>query len=264
LHYLSERKRKIYSQFQLYLVAVLLFIFVATTASIARQTDKAPNQWVVSDSLAVEMIHKGIWVHTSIKKLSNGMVFPGNGMIVQDGEELILIDTAWGVEHTRNLLDWIDAELSLRVTKAIITHFHDDSMGGTPVLKERGIPFFAHPLTIELAEDRDLPLPQPIDNLNAGEGITLSNIKVFYPGPGHSKDNLVVWVPYGKVIFGGCAVRSPEFPGQGNIADADIEHWPKAIRSVLQKYPDVQIVVPGHGKTGDVSLLLHTINLFAD
>lgn len=234
------------------------------SVSNAQKADAGSWKWIISDNLTVKKIQDGIWIHTSQKKLDNGYIFPGNGMIVQNGDELILVDTAWGVDHTRELFNWIDSELKLPVTKAIVTHFHDDSMGGAPVLTEGGIPFFAHPLTIQLGKNEGTPLPEPIRELKAGDAITISNVEVFYPGPGHSEDNLVVWVPQAKVIFGSCAIRSPEFPGKGNTADANTKNWPKAIRRVLEKYPDVKVVIPGHGNFGDDSLLLHTINLFQE
>ncbi len=36
--------------------------------------------------------------------------------------------------------------------------------------------------------------------------IKINNIslEVFYPGEGHSKDNITIWIPEYKVLFGGC------------------------------------------------------------
>ena len=72
----------------------------------------------------------------------------------------------------------------------------------------------------------------------------------------------MVWVPEAEVLFGSCAVRSPDFPGTSNTADADLAGWPVAIGRVQKRYPHAKIVVPGHGAPGDASLLSHTIRLF--
>jgi glyoxylase-like metal-dependent hydrolase (beta-lactamase superfamily II) len=85
---------------------------------------------------------------------------------------------------------------------------------------------------------------------------------VFYPGRGHSADNLVVWLGSGKILFGTCAVRSPTFSGKGNTADASLDEWPESIRSVRARYPEARVVVPGHGPVGSTDLLDHTIALF--
>jgi glyoxylase-like metal-dependent hydrolase (beta-lactamase superfamily II) len=71
----------------------------------------------------------------------------------------------------------------------------------------------------------------------------------------------VVWVPEAKVLFGGCAVREAATSSAGNTADADMASWPEAIRRVRARYPEAEVVVPGHGEPGDAELLDHTIEL---
>ena len=81
---------------------------------------------------------------------------------------------------------------------------------------------------------------------------------VFYPGAGHTEDNVVVWLANEKILFGGCFVKSLQNKNLGNTGDADISEWPNSIQKVLNRYPDVKVVVPGHGKIGNISLLTHT------
>jgi glyoxylase-like metal-dependent hydrolase (beta-lactamase superfamily II) len=45
------------------------------------------------------------------------------------------------------------------------------------------------------------------------------------------------------------------------VADADVAEWPASIRRVLERYPQAEVVVPGHGEVGGVELLRHTITL---
>jgi glyoxylase-like metal-dependent hydrolase (beta-lactamase superfamily II) len=86
-------------------------------------------------------------------------------------------------------------------------------------------------------------------------------LEVFYPGPAHSRDNVVVWLPGQRVLFGTCAVRAAGTTALGNVADADVAEWPASIRRVLERYPQAEVVVPGHGEVGGVELLRHTITL---
>lgn len=243
------------------MLTVVWLCLTLTGCSSPSDTDDR-NEWSISENLTIRTIAHGVWVHTSRQTLSNGDTFPANGLLVRNENELILVDTAWGAALTEDLLNWIDAELKLPVTRAVITHFHADSMGGAAVLAARGIPFIAHPLTLTLGASEGVPLPESISELEHGNTAHTGNVEVFYPGPGHSRDNLVVWLPEAKIVFGSCAVRSPEFPGQGNTADADVDNWPRAIQQVLERYPDAETVVPGHGEPGGVELLTHTIGLF--
>ena len=238
-----------------------LLFFIGVAAGPAAASD-APQTVRLSERLAITEVRPGVWVHTSYMDLGNGVIFPGNGLLVRDGDGLVLVDTAWGAEATAELVDWATTELGMPVERAVITHFHDDSMGGMPVLAERGIPAFTGPVTLELGADQGVPLPEPLNSLEQGHAVSFGNVEVFSPGPGHSHDNLVVWVPEAKVLFGSCAMRSPTYPGLGNTADADLAHWPQAIRNARDRYPEVEVVVPGHGPPGGPELLDHTIGLF--
>ena len=67
----------------------------------------------------------------------DGAVYPSNGLIVRDGDELLLIDTAWGAKNTAALLAEIEKQIGLPVTRAVSTHFHDDRVG-VDVLRAAG------------------------------------------------------------------------------------------------------------------------------
>ena len=235
-----------------------LYFFSVTAAEVDPRTVTE-----ITGNLSVTEIAPGVWVHTSRRTLDNGFLFPANGLLVRDREALILIDTAWGPELTEALIGWIREELKLPVAQSIITHFHGDRMGGTAVLKKHGIPFYANPLTLKLGVNEGVPLPLALEGLEQmGGKVKMGILEVFYPGPGHTDDNLVVWLEREKILVGGCAVRSPVFKGLGNTADADLQYWPLAIQNILENYPNVGIVVPGHGPHGDRSLLNHTKELF--
>ena len=81
---------------------------------------------------------------------------------------------------------------------------------------------------------------------------------VFYPGAGHTEDNIVVWLASEKILFGGCFIKSLQHNNLGYTGDADINEWSNSLQQVINRYPDIKLVVPGHGKNGDVSLLTHT------
>jgi len=86
-------------------------------------------------------------------------------------------------------------------------------------------------------------------------------VSVYYPGAGHTEDNIVVWLPKEKILFGGCLVKSLHAKHLGYTEDAVISEWPNSIQKIINRYPDIKLVVPGHGSIGDVSLLTHTQKL---
>ncbi len=135
-------------------------------------------------------------------------------------------------------------------------------MGGTPALEARGIPSWAHPLTLELGVGEGVPLPRALDRLEVGGTLGIGEMEVFYPGPAHTRDNLVVWLPDLKLLFGTCAIRPGTSSSLGNTADADLSEWPRSIQRVKDRFAGVELVVPSHGRVGSHELLDHTIGLF--
>ena len=241
---------------------IILLLLTLAVVDPAAAPGSARPAWEVTDGLHVEELADGVWVHTSWRTLENGTRFPSNGLLVRDGLELYLVDAAWGREPTAVLLDWIDGTLGLPIGAAVFTHFHDDRMGGAADLAAREITAYAHPQTKQLAStETGHPLPTALVDLAQGP-ISMGPLEIYYPGPGHTEDNLVVWIPSSKVLFGGCAIRPATLNGLGNTADARVDLWPRAVERVKDRYGAAQIVVPSHGPPGGPELLSHTLEQF--
>ena len=86
-------------------------------------------------------------------------------------------------------------------------------------------------------------------------------IEVFYPGAGHTPDNVVVAVPRAGILFGGCLIRPAGAQNLGNTTDADVAAWADSVRAAAARYPAARLVVPSHGVPGGRGLLDHTIAL---
>ena len=91
-----------------------------------------------------------------------------------------------------------------------------------------------------------------------------TSVQVLYPGGGHTRDNIVVWLPASRILFGGCLVKADSAESLGYIADADLASWPGAITMLLHRFPRARIVVPGHGAVGGRGLLKHTLALLRE
>lgn len=224
----------------------------------------APRVREISPDLRVEEIRPGLWLHTSWGVLDDGSRFPSNGLVVEAGDSLVLIDTAWGEPETERLLAWIDTAFAAPLRGAVVTHWHDDRTAGIGALRRRGIPVRGHPLTARLTAEKGAPAPDALAGLDApGSAVAVGGVEVFFPGPGHTFDNVMVWVPSAGALFGGCAVRELATTSLGNTADGDLREWPVSIERARARYGSaVSVVVPGHGSPGGADLLEHTRGLF--
>lgn len=218
----------------------------------------------VADSLApdvrVQQIADGVWVHITQSDSASGSI-PANGLLVQADAQMVMIDAGWNNQQTALLLDWADRALGTPVRVVIPTHFHGDRTGGLEEVLLRGIRVLALDSTVARLSDalRD----QPIERFHSARTLTLGtrSLELFAPGPGHSPDNIVVWLPGSSVLFGGCFVKSADAEDLGNLSHADVNRWPTSMKTVIARYGNARSVVPGHGDVGGRELLTHTLRL---
>jgi metallo-beta-lactamase class B len=160
------------------------------------------------------------------------------------------------------LLAWARHALRHPVRRAIITHSHADRSGGVATLAAAGVPSFGLALTRDLLKRNNLASVEALPDLERQPWRGWDDLEVRFPGPGHTPDNIVVWVPSAKVLFGGCLLKSTTAPDLGYIDEAVLDRWPETMRRVREAYPDVKLQVPGHGTIqGDA--VAHTLALLA-
>jgi metallo-beta-lactamase class B len=185
-----------------------------------------------------------------------------NGMVVDCKSGVVLVDACWNDLQAATLLEMVKERFHKPVLLAIITHSHVDRIGGIRTFLKNGIKVISTQLTAQLARKAGYPEPSP--ELGPDDTILQvgdTSIEAFYPGPGHTQDNITVWVPDDRVLFGGCLIKSKESTNLGNIADADLPNWANSIRNLVRKFPNAKNVIPGHGQRGNMELLQHTIAL---
>jgi len=191
----------------------------------------------------------------------NGTPYPSNGMYLITDDGVVMLDTPWDTNQVKPLLDSIQAKHNQKVRLCISTHSHGDRTAGLEILKRNGVKTFTSFKTDSISI---------LDNEKRAEfhflndtTFTIDNLKIetFYPGAGHSKDNLVLWIPSLKMLYGGCLIKSTVAFNMGNTDGADIDSWINVISKLMSKYTDAIYVVPGHFKYGNFTTLQHTLDL---
>lgn len=211
--------------------------------------------------IKLEKLNDTVFIHTSYGKLSNGSWFPANGLVINTTQGIILIDIPWNDKLTTQLIKKLYKLTKHKVNFCIITHAHEDRMGGINTLKKKEIAVFSTQLTSDQAASKRYTLP---DRILSTLPLDTLGIEVFYPGKGHTVDNVVVYLKTSHILFGGCLIKSIDHYDLGNIQDAVLDQWPISIKNVMRKFPDAIGVIPGHGREGGKELFQHTLNLLVD
>jgi metallo-beta-lactamase class B len=203
----------------------------------------------------------GIWRHVTYKEMEEWGRVPANGLIVIDQDKAIMVDTPWTPEQTAVLLDWVEKNLKAKVEAVIVSHSHVDCLGGLPEIHKRGITSIGLKKTRELALAAGVEAPKRTFTDEYKINVGKKEVELYYPGPGHTDDNIVTWIADEKVLFGGCLVKAGDATNLGNTAEADLAAWPATLTKVKSRYPQARLVVPGHGDPGGPELIDHTLEL---
>lgn len=228
-------------------VVVLLFMSLVATGQ--------------NTKLKIEHLKGSLYTYTTYN-LFSGNPFPSNSMYVVTNEGVILLDTPWDKNQFEPLLDSIEKKHNKKVVMCISTHYHDDRTAGLDYYKAKGIATYSSKRTYDLCTANGNPRAEKYFEKDTVFTFGKYKIETFYPGEGHTGDNIVIWFPQEKVLYGGCFVKSTENDGLGNIADANLKEWGSSMKKLIDKYPSPAYVVPGHFKGAPGSKALkHTLKL---
>lgn len=253
-------------------------------AGCARQpkTCGCSNQIALGTDLRVREVAAGAF------EITHAVPWPANALLVEMADRtLVLVGTPYTPEATVRVLAWARERFGQRSVVAINNGFHVDNLGGNAALREARIPIYGSDRTVALlrergertrqhilsmigdptsvayAEQKKVPYLPPDHVFPADQGLVLTfggeEVRVLFPGPSQAPDKLAVYFPSRKLLYGGCMILAG---GKvGNIADADLDAWPAAVRA-LTTLP-VKIVIPGHGDRLDPGLIQNTLDVLA-
>lgn len=238
-----------------YLFALsLVFIFVTSSAQINGTAR-------VSDDIELIRLSANAYIHVSHSEIPGYGRVASNGLVFINKGKAFLFDTPANDALTEMLVLYIENKLKAGITGFVPNHWHSDCMGGLAYLRKRQIKSYANKLTIEQAKIHSLPLPDQAFSDSLHLRLGKKEILLYYPGPAHSTDNIAVWIPSEKILFAGCMIKSMDSVNLGNIADGDMQEYPETIKRLMARFPEAEIVIPGHGAYGGPELITHTLEL---
>jgi metallo-beta-lactamase class B len=241
---------------------LMVLIILSIQNSLAQKQKKSYQSEIYkSADLIIIQLADNSFQHISYKQTNDFGNVPCNGLIVKDNNEAIVFDTPTNDKSSEELIKWIKETLHCKINAIIPTHFHDDCLGGLKAFQQNDIPSYANFKTIELAKENNYEVPKNGFNDSLNLKIGNKNIIAKFFGEGHTKDNVVGYFPSEKVMFGGCLIKEIK-ASKGYLGDANVNTWSSTVEKVKKEFPNVKIVVPGHGASGNRKLLDYTVHLF--
>lgn len=253
----------------------------ATKALSMLITDYASE--TIDNDMVIREIQPGFYI------VIHSFPWPHNSLLVEmQNSDILLVDTPYTPEATTELLKWETAKFGKRNIIAINTGYHYDNLGGNGALIAAGAKIYGSDVIPAMVSRRGEPLrtltlswltdakysryyeahknlkyvpPSTLYPLQTGLTLNFGNesVVIYYPGPTHTPENVVVYFKERKVLFGGCMILASD--SVGNTADADMAEWPKSIEKLGQF--KVDLLIPGHGDRMDPQLIDHTLDVLA-
>lgn len=235
------------------LTAIILFLLVCSLGVLGQ----------TSDALKISPLTGDFYIFTTYQTYKDAKV-PANGMYVVTDEGVVLIDTPWDKTQLQPLLNYIKEKHNKDVVMTVSTHFHEDRTNGIEFLKTKGVKTYTTKKTDELSQKKGYERAEFLLEKDTEFKIGQYKFQTYYPGEGHAPDNIVVWFPNERILYGGCFIKSTEADDIGNLSDANIDEWSNSIKNVQKKFKNPKFVIPGHDGWSSTKSLKHTLKLIKE
>jgi metallo-beta-lactamase class B len=217
----------------------------------------------IGEDIQLIRLTDNTFIHRSFKVFEGYGRIGSNGLIYLVDSTCVIFDTPVTPKTTVRLLDYLTKEQGYTVQALVVNHFHEDCTAGLDSVQARGILTYGNKKTVALCLAEGTTAPQKKFGRKKVMKLGDQQIINYYPGPGHTVDNIVTYLPTEQVLFGGCLIKSLG-AGRGNTADANLAKWSDTVERVQKKFPEASQIVPGHGHAGGRDLLDFTVELFTE
>lgn len=210
--------------------------------------------------LTITSLTGDFYVYTTYNTYENSRT-PANGMYLVTTAGVVLFDTPWDTTQFQPLLDSIQVRHGKKVIACFATHWHSDKTAGLAYYRQQGIPTYTTVKTDELSalngNKRAEFLMTKDTVFTAGQ----YSFEIYYPGEGHTTDNIVIWFSHEKVLYGGCLIKGVDDENLGYLGDANKEAYLTTLKNVRRKCRQPRHIVIAHNDWRDTGSLTHSIKM---
>lgn len=228
----------------------IVFIFKLTV--IFGQTDKA--------KLKITPLTGDFYIYTTYN-VYKGNYIPAHGMYLLTDKGVVLFDTPWDTTQFQPLLDSIKLKHKKSVSICIATHWHSDRTEGLEYYKKQGIKTYTTTLTDKFSRDNNKKRAEFLMTKDTVFNVGQYSFEVYYPGEGHTADNIIAWFDKEKVLYGGCLIKGASAENLGNLDDANIAEYETTLKRVQKKCSSPKHIVVSHHDWANINSLKNSIKL---
>ena len=228
-------------------LAILLFCY-----PIFGQTDEA--------KLKISHLTGDFYIYTTYNTYQNSKV-PANGMYLVTKQGVVLFDTPWDTTQFQPLLDSIRHRHHAKVILCLATHWHGDRTEGLEYYRSQGIKTYTTVLTDEWSKKNGHKRAEFLIAKDSVFRFDQYTFETYYPGEGHTADNIIVWFKKEKILYGGCLIKGADDESLGYLGDANMKTYAQTLKNVQRKCADPKFIIVSHSDWNNLNSLKHSIEM---
>lgn len=190
-----------------------------------------------------------------------GVRIPANGMYLVTDAGVVMFDTPWDSTQFQPLMDSIRFRHGKEVVMVLATHWHSDKTAGLEYYRQRGIKTYTTRATDELSKRNNKKRAEFLMTNDTVFQIGGYALETFYPGEGHTTDNIVIWFPREKILYGGCLIKGANDKNLGFLGDGNVKAYESTLKNVQRKFPNPSFIIVAHSDWRSKRSLRHSINM---
>ena len=233
-------------------IIILTIIFIFPLSNILGQTEKA--------KLKISHLTGAFYIYTTYSTYEGEQV-PANGMYLVTNNGIVLFDTPWDTTQFQPLLDSIKLKHTKSVELCIVTHWHSDRTEGLEYYKQKGIKTYTTVLTDEFSKKNNKKRAEFLMTKDTTFNVGQLSFEIYYPGQGHTADNIIVWFDKEKILYGGCLIKGADAENLGYLGDANVTEYENTLKNVQKKCPNPKFIIISHSDWNNINSLKHSIKL---
>lgn len=233
-------------------IIILTTTLVFSLSNIFGQTKKT--------KLQISHLTGDFYIYTTYNTYEGSQI-PANGMYLFTNNGVVLFDTPWDTTQFQPLLDSIKLKHRQNVIMCIATHWHSDRTDGLEYYKQKGIKTYTTKLTDELSKKNNNKRAEYLIEKDTVYNIGQYTFETYYPGQGHTEDNIVIWFEKEKILYGGCLIKGTQAENLGYLGDGNILDYETTLKNVQKKYNAPNFIIVSHHDWNNINSLKHSIKL---
>ena len=230
------------------IVAITIFLFSLT--NIFGQS--------TNSNLKISHLTGDFYIYTTFNSYKGNLV-PANGMYVVTQNGVVMFDTPWDTTQFQPLLDSIKLKHNKNVILCIATHWHSDKTAGLEYYRQQGIKTYTTFLTDELSKKNNKKRAEFLMAKDTVFNVGQYSFETYYPGQGHTADNIVIWFKKEKILYGGCLIKGADDEDLGYLGDANVTEYASTLKKVQKKCRKPNFIIIAHSDWKNINSLRHSL-----